>query len=267
LTRKPKLASIFDTFDTDHSGNLSRGEIFRMVRLSKPTFTNDELNALFSKMDANEDRKVSRDEFIMYYFTLFLHETESEFNERVEEAFQGRRKIKLRTLFNMYDLDGNGSLDLNEFSLMLKLNGRKFVSADVILDTLIKVDKDHNRRVDFNEFMDYMGTLCAQMDDTYFNKAVNSMIAAASPGKDAAKKKLQSAVVAASAAQSAMAVAAPAVGSAKAADPQHHTKGQHGAGHGHHHHASGSPKASPKAGPAAAPAAPPAMAAADAAKK
>jgi len=191
LTRKPRLAEVFETFDTDHSATLTKGEMFRMIKLSKPKFTNEDLNALFTKMDTNQDHKISRDEFIMYYFTLFFNETEAEFNERVEEAFQGRRKVKLQLLFNMYDLDGNGYLDLNEFALMLRLNGRKFVSADTVLDTLIKVDKDHNRRVDFGEWMDYMGTLCAQMDDKFFNKAVNSMIAAASKGKDEAKKKMQ----------------------------------------------------------------------------
>jgi len=201
-----------------------------MVRLSKPKFTNDELTALFNKMDTNHDHKVSKDEFVVYYFNLFFNETDSEFAERVEEAFQGRRKVKLQSLFNMYDLDGNGYLDLNEFALMLKLNGRKFVSADVILDTLIKVDKDKNRRVDFNEWMDYMGSLCAQMDDVHFNKAINNMLTAAQKSKEDAKKLLQAGVSAASA----TATAVPAVGS-KAADLQFHQPGSHGHGHGHTH--------------------------------
>jgi len=170
----------------------------------------------------------------LYYFTLFFNESDGEFFERVEEAFQGRRKVKLQMLFNMYDLDGNGYLDLNEFALMLKLNGRKFVSADIILDTLIKVDKDHNRRVDFPEWMEYMGTLCAQMDDVYFNKAVNNMIAAAQKSKEDAKAKLAAGVVAASVGASAAASAAPSVGSAAAAS-DFHQKGDHGAHHGHTH--------------------------------
>lgn len=263
LTRKPRLADVFETFDTDHSGTLTKGEMFRMIKLSKPKFTNEDLNALFTKMDTNQDHKISRDEFIMYYFTLFFNETEAEFNERVEEAFQGRRKVKLQLLFNMYDLDGNGYLDLNEFALMLRLNGRKFVSADTVLDTLIKVDKDHNRRVDFSEWMDYMGTLCAQMDDKFFNKAVNSMIAAASKGKDEAKKKMQEKVVAASAAAAA-AAGGPAVGSKPISAPEVHVKGQHGHGHGHKHHAPPSPKGGPAPAPAAPPAVAPAAAPADA---
>jgi len=213
LTRKPKLAEVFDTFDSDKSKFLSRGEVFRMVRLSKPKFTNEDLTHLFNTMDANHDHKVSKDEFVLYYFTLFFNESDGEFFERVEEAFQGRRKVKLQMLFNMYDLDGNGSLDLNEFSLMLKLNGRKFVSADDVLNTLIKIDKDHNRKVDFNEWMDYMGGLCAHMDDKHFNKAVNNMITAAQQSKEESKKKMGAATASASARASSSAAASPAVGS------------------------------------------------------
>jgi hypothetical protein len=47
---------------------------------------------------------------------------------------EGRRKVKLQILFDALDVDKNQSLDLNEFAAMLRLNGRKFVSPDVILD-------------------------------------------------------------------------------------------------------------------------------------
>jgi len=181
LTRKPRLGAVFDTFDIEKAGFLSYGELVRMIRLSKPKFTNADLQTLFNKMDINHDNRVSRDEFIMYYFTLFFSETDGDFEDRIEEVFQGRRKVKLQMLFNMYDTDGNGTLDLSEFSRMLKLNGRKFVSADVILDTLIKVDKNKNRKIEFSEWVDYMGTLCAHLDDVYFNKAVNNMMDAAQP--------------------------------------------------------------------------------------
>jgi hypothetical protein len=103
------------------------------------------------------------------------------------------------------------------------------------VQTLIKVDKDHNRRVEFPEWMDYMGSLCAQMDDMYFNKAVNNMIAAAQKSKEEAKAKLASGVAAASAGASAGAAAAPAAGSAAAGSAAFHQKGEHGHHHGHSH--------------------------------
>jgi len=186
LKRKPKLATVFDTFDSDHNGFLDRGEIYRMVKLSKPRFTNDELNELFKKMDTDHDHKVSKTEFVLYYFHLFFNESDADFEQRVEEAFQGRRRVKLQVVFNAYDLDANGFLDLNEFSLMLKMNGRKFVSAEDILDTLVKIDRDHNRKVDFKEWSEYMNGLIAPMDDRQFNKAVHNMLGAARGDKKTA---------------------------------------------------------------------------------
>jgi Ca2+-binding EF-hand superfamily protein len=179
LERKPALGSIFDKFDTDKSGLLDRGEIFRMVRLCNPNFSNDELNNLLKKLDADSNERVDRNEFINYYFNLFRTDNDATFRERLETTFNGRRKVKLQTVFNAYDLNGDGVLSLDEFSLMLKMNGRKFVSPEQILETLIKIDKDKNRKVDFNEWMSYMEGLIAYMDDDRFNKAVKNMMAAA----------------------------------------------------------------------------------------
>jgi Ca2+-binding EF-hand superfamily protein len=181
LERKPALGSIFDKFDSDKSGHLDRGEIFRMVRLCNPNFSNEELNALLKKLDADSNDKVDRNEFIQYYFNLFRTDNDATFRERLETTFNGRRKVKLQTVFNAYDLNGDGVLSLDEFSLMLKMNGRKFVSPEQILETLIKIDKDKNRKVDFNEWMAYMESLIAYMDDDRFNKAVKNMMAAAKP--------------------------------------------------------------------------------------
>jgi Ca2+-binding EF-hand superfamily protein len=179
LERKPALGAIFDKFDGDKSGLLDRGEIFRMVRLCNPNFTNEELNALLKKLDADSNERVDRNEFINYYFNLFRSDNDATFRERLETTFNGRRKVKLQTVFNAYDLNGDGVLSLDEFSLMLKMNGRKFVSPEQILETLIKIDKDKNRKVDFNEWMSYMEGLIAYMDDDRFNKAVKNMLAAA----------------------------------------------------------------------------------------
>jgi len=179
LVRKPALGKVFDHFDLDKSGTLNRGEIYKMVKISKPKFTNEELSAIFDKMDTNHDHKVDRNEFILYYFKLTYNDTQSEFDERIEQTFEGRRKHKLQALFNMYDVDQNGYLDTNEFALMLKMNGRKAVSADDVLDTLIKIDKNHNKKVEYKEFLDYIGGLIAHMDDATFNKAVSNMMKAA----------------------------------------------------------------------------------------
>jgi Ca2+-binding EF-hand superfamily protein len=174
LRRKPKLASVFVHFDEDKSGFLDRGELYRMVRLSKPRFTNDDLTELFKKIDTNHDNKISKDEFVLYYFNLFFAADDDEFDVRVEEAMQGRRKVKLQILYNTLDEDGNGSLDLNEFGRMLRVFSKEsnVVKAEDVLDTLVKIDADHNRKVDYSEWLTYMNALFATMDDRQFYRTI-----------------------------------------------------------------------------------------------
>jgi len=190
LRRKPKLASVFAHFDEDKSGFLDRGELYRMVKLSKPRFTNDDLTALFQKIDTNHDNKISKDEFVLYYFNLFFAADDDEFDVRVEEALQGRRKVKLQILFNTLDEDGNGTLDLNEFGRMLRVfaNESKLVKGDDILDTLVKIDRDHNRKVDYNEWLAYMTSLFATMDDRIFYKTLSKFQRAVQQEREARRK-------------------------------------------------------------------------------
>jgi Ca2+-binding EF-hand superfamily protein len=191
LERKPALASIFDKFDTDRSGHLDKSEMFRMIKLCQPKVTNDELNALLKKLDVDNDDKVSKTEFVGYYFKMFAADSDSSFKERIETTFNGRRRVKLQTVFNAYDLNNDGVLDLKEFSEMLRMNGKKFVSPEQIQETLTRIDKNKDKKVDFGEWMAYMEALIAYMDDDKFNLAVHNMMGASKPApakKDEGKK-------------------------------------------------------------------------------
>jgi Ca2+-binding EF-hand superfamily protein len=174
LRRKPKLGAVFAHFDEDKSGSLDRGELYRMVKLSKPAFTNSDLTELFKKIDTDHDHKISKDEFVLYYFNLFFAADDDEFEVRVEEAIQGRRKVKLQILFNTLDESGTGVLGLNEFGHMLRLFSKEstVVKSDDVLDTLVKIDADHNRKVDYTEWLTYMNSLFATMDDRQFYRTI-----------------------------------------------------------------------------------------------
>lgn len=69
--RKPTLQEVFQRFDINKTGVLDSDELFRMVQLSKPEFTKQELVALLKKIDTNHDDKVQCSEFVSYYFHLF----------------------------------------------------------------------------------------------------------------------------------------------------------------------------------------------------
>jgi Ca2+-binding EF-hand superfamily protein len=179
LVRKPALGQIFDAFDSDKSGSLDKGELYRMVKLNKPKVTNDEILSMIKAMDIDKDKRVNKPEFVQYFFAAFFSDSESEFENRVELTLKGRRKVKLEMVFHAYDTDGNGSLDIKEFGKMLTLNGRKFCSPDEIIDTLCQIDSDKNRKIDFSEWAQYMSKIISLWDDSHFNKAISNMLAAA----------------------------------------------------------------------------------------
>jgi Ca2+-binding EF-hand superfamily protein len=177
--RKTALGHLFDKFDVNHDGKFDRGELYHMIVLSNPQFRNSQLNKLFNKMDSDHDGRVSRKEFVQYYFQEFIHDSDDEFDLRLEQTHAGRRKMKLRSVFNAYDTDGNGTLDTKEFASMLTMNGRKFISADEILETILALDSNRDRAIDFAEWSRYMAGIIAHMDDKRFDKAVRNMLRAA----------------------------------------------------------------------------------------
>jgi Ca2+-binding EF-hand superfamily protein len=176
VVRKPALKVVFQHFDTDMSGFLDTEEFERMIKISKPRFAKSELDTLIARIDTDHNQKIDENEFVQYYFQLFSHDNDEEFAERLESTFMGRRRHLLQTVFNAYDRDGNGVLDVNEFAACLRLNGRKFVSADTILDTLQKFDVNRDRTISFAEWMCSMEHMVAHMDDRHFNKAINNML-------------------------------------------------------------------------------------------
>jgi len=180
LERKPALAAVFDKFDHDKSGNLDKGEVYHMLKLSKFKVTNEEVVELMKKIDHDHDGKVVKDEFIRYFFHQYYADTEGQFKKHLDALSNGLRKVKLQMVFNAYDLDGNGALDMNEFGRMLRLNGRleDVVSGDDILDVLLKIDSDHDRKVEFPEWLGFVSPLMVSMDDHAFNKWCHAFLKA-----------------------------------------------------------------------------------------
>jgi len=189
LVRKPVLGKVFDKFDGDKSGSLDRGEIYRMVKLNRPHLTNDDVTSLMKEMDIDHDKKISKDEFVTYYFQVFNDASDKEFEARIEATFKGRRQVKLEQLFNMYDLDASGFLDVNEFMHFLTRNGRDTIAADDAIKVIGKVDKSHDHKIQFDEWMEYMSHIFAKMDDDHFNDTYKKLVHYAQNPVDSKDKK------------------------------------------------------------------------------
>jgi calcium-dependent protein kinase len=62
LFQRQALEDAFDYFDRDKSGEISRQELEEILE----GVQNEEIEYLFSELDKNQDRKISRKEFIVY---------------------------------------------------------------------------------------------------------------------------------------------------------------------------------------------------------
>ena len=61
-----EIKKIFNSYDKDESGILSRNELNRFFRSMETYFTNQELNEVMYIIDENNDGQVSFQEFIHY---------------------------------------------------------------------------------------------------------------------------------------------------------------------------------------------------------
>lgn len=188
VTRKPALKALFEHFDVNNDTFLDMKEMYQMIKLSKPKVTNEELRALCAEIDTNHDHKVDCAEFVHYFFHQFQGDNTEEFAHRMDVSMRGLRVTKLNQVFDAYDKDSNGVLDVNEFTAMLRHNGKKVVDAETVLDTLIKFDDNGDRKVSFKEFLSHMSTMVALMDDATFAKAIKNMLKGTSAEKGDKKK-------------------------------------------------------------------------------
>ncbi len=177
LSRKPALEGLFATFDADKSGHLDENELLLMMsKVEGKEVKSRRALKLLRKMDANEDGKIDKKEFVSHMFSSVRRLTDEQFRDKMELLTHGRRYIELASLFHMYDADGNGTLDLNEFARMLRQNGNKHVDVDTIITQLCQFDKNKDRMVSLAEYTGYMlAHVVGAMDDASFNAAIRAM--------------------------------------------------------------------------------------------
>merc|ERR1719498_36021 len=63
-------------------------------------------------------------------------------------------KERLQQIFNKYDKDSSGSIDLKELQLMIKDLGGNMTDAE-ISEAMMQLDKDNNGTCDFQEFVQF----------------------------------------------------------------------------------------------------------------
>lgn len=89
---------------------------------------------------------------------------------------------ELKEAFNLFDMDGGGSISYTELKTAMKALGIK-VKKDELMEMIKKVDKDASGEIEFDEFCDMMSEKMGTGDTMEDVKKVFTMFDTAGSGK------------------------------------------------------------------------------------
>lgn len=130
---RARVSAVFDEIDVDNSGTISTGELEAACKALSITVTAEDINS-FMEADSSGDGLLDLEEFCKFY------------------------ESRLRVVFDSLDIDGNGSISVNELKTACSKLGYSLNNRQLQI-LLSQVDTDRNGLVDFNEFCDYFSSL------------------------------------------------------------------------------------------------------------
>lgn len=184
LTRHEMLEAAFAHLDVDGSGELEAHEIVSFCRGINPTNTEDELKEMLTWMDKDGDARISKAEYMqaMDFLTTIL--TDDDFEHGVLETLATKpsmsdmpnRRTKLTALFKHLDVDGGGSLELDELMAVAD-DANPAADRAAAKAQLAWLDDDGDKRVSAEEFVDAMEFMTSYLSDEDFDASLEELMA------------------------------------------------------------------------------------------
>ncbi|KAK7109678.1 16 kDa calcium-binding protein-like [Littorina saxatilis] len=132
MSFEQRCSDFFDSADTDNTGYLNQLELAKVVSNSGCKKDAREIIEWFDDLDKNDDDKISKQEFLKALGKVPPKD--------VKEA-------DLRAAFKQFDLDGSGSITLDELKQVLVNNGEDPENA------ALDMDANDDGKVQFEEFL------------------------------------------------------------------------------------------------------------------
>jgi len=148
-----RLEKRFRKLDLDHSGTISAGEFLSLPELKE----NPLVKRVVAIFDQDNNGEINFMEFVQGLAMFSVKSTE--------------REKKLKFLFSIYDLDGDGYISNSELFTVLKMmvgrNLKPHQLQQIVDKTILALDKDEDGMIDFNEFSDIInnGPVYGDEDD------------------------------------------------------------------------------------------------------
>jgi Ca2+-binding EF-hand superfamily protein len=154
------MKQLFQERDRNHNGSLEYDELAGLLKAGNPAIPDSTIRTLFELADHNNDGLVDFNEFVDFIVgdESFLHTTLGKDQLANSMEFRDKRhSAEIKRQFQEKDKDGNGLLDYQELSELIKAGDPSI--SDEEIDTLFRhADVDVNGNVDFNEFVDFISS-------------------------------------------------------------------------------------------------------------
>jgi len=136
---KDSYKVVFDMFDQDKSGSISRSELENACSKLGVTLDTEELERVMKTVDEDGNDQIEFDEFLELMKDLG--------NQSAEDKEQ-----ELIDAFNVFDMDGDGFIEKHELKEIMEKLGTKLDEEE--LEAMIKaIDEDGDGKVNYQEFL------------------------------------------------------------------------------------------------------------------
>ncbi|KAI3789324.1 hypothetical protein L2E82_02117 [Cichorium intybus] len=133
-----EMRRVFDKFDRDKDGKISRGEYKAIIRALRQGGTDRDVQKIFEVADLDGDGFIDFKEFM-----------------EVQKKGGGVKAVDVQSAFRTFDLDGDGKISVEEvFELMKRLGER--CSLQDCRKMVRAVDSNQDGVIDMDEFMTMM---------------------------------------------------------------------------------------------------------------
>eukprot|EP00092_Neocalanus_flemingeri_P055917 GFUD01066222.1.p1 GENE.GFUD01066222.1~~GFUD01066222.1.p1 ORF type:complete len:150 (-),score=63.82 GFUD01066222.1:51-500(-) len=137
LLLNAEFKEAFDEFDTDGSGAISSKELLGVMRAMGQNPTEDELNSLVMEVDLDGNGTIEFPEFLEMM------------KQKANEVDQG---AELREAFKIFDRDKDGFISTKELKKVTTMLGTMLTKEEVE-EFMAEADVDGNGSLDYDEFV------------------------------------------------------------------------------------------------------------------
>merc|ERR1719309_266136 len=139
----------FKQFDTDNDGAITRQEVIQGMKVSGRDFTSEEIDTLFVLADRDGDGQIDFPEF-----ALIMIPSAPERISKLKKKFNNKTAVE--SAFKSFDTNNDGAIDSKELNAGLKKTGISLTDQEI--ETIFAVaDVDGDGQIDMGEFSKLLG--------------------------------------------------------------------------------------------------------------